>query len=66
MTADQCHLRAIECLEEAQKAREPQRQQLLELAYAWNKLAENFTLVSEQTSRAALALEGTHRALPRN
>jgi hypothetical protein len=50
MTAEQCHLRAVECLEEAQKAREPQRQQLLELAQAWIKLAEDSALVSEQTS----------------
>jgi hypothetical protein len=46
MTRDQCHKHAEECLQLAERAEEPERSKLLELAHAWMDLAdEGVTLV---------------------
>jgi len=50
MTTEECQLRAIECLEHAQKAREPQRQKLLQLAEEWVKLARESELIKNSES----------------
>jgi hypothetical protein len=39
MTANECRQRAQECIDAAQRAREPERVKLLQIADAWIKLA---------------------------
>jgi hypothetical protein len=40
MTRDQCQRHAEECLQLAERAEEPERSKLLQLAHAWMDLAD--------------------------